>query len=222
MALKLARLNTSAPIIGQAGAPNSTLIGWWNDICTALETALNTLTGQVSAIEAAQAAAAQAQTAATVAQTAASTAHNAAVTAQDAASTAQGTANTVTGFAALQGSYVSPTNVLSAADAGASATITIAGHNRIYGDGTTVAVTGGALTGLAYSTAFSVYYDQPSRAGGAVTYHSTADPATASPSAGNPDRHFVGAVKTPAALGAAISGIGAVSPNVALPSGYFL
>lgn len=214
MALRLTRLSTSAPITDSAGNPNSLLIRWWNDVCTSIETSVNGLAGIVAAIQAVQDAAATATAAAASAQTSAQTAHTAAVT-------AQGTANGTNAFSSLQGSYVSPTNVLTATDAGASATITIAGHNRIYGDGTTVAVTGGALPGLAYSTSFSVYYDDPARAGGAVTYHSTSDPATASPSAANPDRHFVGAVKTPAALGSPISGIGAVSPNIALPSGYF-
>lgn len=140
--------------------------------------------------------------------------------AADAAS-AQTTANTVTVSTSLNGSYVLPTQVLTATDAGASATITIAGHTRVYADGTQVAVTGGALTGLAHSSSFAIYYDQASRAGGAVTYASTADPATASPSAANPNRHYVGAVVTPAALGAAKLGIGAVTANIALPGGFY-
>ena len=112
----------------------------------------------------------------------------------------------------LTNSYVDGLT-LTATDAGASATITISGHNRVYpktdGTGTPVAVTGGSLSGLAYSTQYWIYYDQPSRAGGAVTYF-----ASTSPTAQIGDRHNVGAVTTPAAAGAPIPG------NVIRPPGY--
>lgn len=112
----------------------------------------------------------------------------------------------------LTNSYVDGLTV-SATDAGSNATITISAHDRIYpktdGTTTTVAVSGGALTGLAYSTAYWVYYDQPSRAGGAVTYV-----ASTSPTAQIGDRHNVTAVTTPAAAGPPVPG------NPALPPGY--
>lgn len=102
---------------------------------------------------------------------------------------------------------------LTATDAGANATITISGHDRKYpktdGTVTTAAVTGGSLTGLAYSTQYWIYYDQPSRAGGTVTYV-----ASTSPTAQIGDRHNVGAVTTPAAAGAPNPG------NPTRPPGY--
>jgi hypothetical protein len=96
---------------------------------------------------------------------------------------------------------------ITATDAGADVTITISAHTRHYPqpDGSTVdvAVSGGSLTGRAYSTTYYIYYDDPSRAGGAVTYQSTTSEATAAQIG---DRHTVGGVTTPAALGAPKTG----------------
>jgi hypothetical protein len=91
----------------------------------------------------------------------------------------------------------------------ASATITISAHTRKYTDVSSVSVNGGSITGLSYSTSYAVYYDQTSRAGGAVTYHATTDPNVALPNAAA-GRHFCGKILTPAAAGAATSG--GVSP----------
>jgi hypothetical protein len=63
-----------------------------------------------------------------------------------------------------------------------------------------VAVSGGTLTARAYSTDYFIYYDDPTRAGGAVTYQSTTSEATAAQIG---DRHTVGEILTPAALAAA-------------------
>jgi hypothetical protein len=73
-------------------------------------------------------------------------------------------------------------------------------------------VTGGNVTGLAYSTTYTIYYDQTSRAGGVVTYHATTDPNTglANAAAG---RHYCGKITTPAA------GAGDTSGGVDPPSG---
>lgn len=143
-----------------------------------------------------------------LANTAQSTAVAAQTTATGAAAdaaTAQGTANTVKRDDSISTSWTSPGTILSAADAGSNATVTIANHTRKYTDATSVSVTGGTLTGLAYSTAFYVYYDQTSRAGGAVTYHATTDPNVALSNAAA-GRHFCGKVTTPGAGGAATSG----------------
>lgn len=114
--------------------------------------------------------------------------------AQAAADNANAAAEATTLATALANSYVE-TNPLTATDAGTNATITVAAHNRIYGDGTTVAVSGGSITALSYETLYYVYYDQPSRAGGSVTYLTTTD---ASVAAQTGDRHVVGSALTPA------------------------
>lgn len=78
--------------------------------------------------------------------------------------------------------------------------VTIANHTRVYGDSTlnpSVSVTGGTIsTGLPAGSAIRVYYDDPSRAGGGVTYQYTVDPAAPPVQSGN--RHSVGAGVVPA------------------------
>jgi hypothetical protein len=158
---------------------------WWQQVVEAVE-------AEVGALEAADAA-----NAAAVLATAAAAAANTAAT------NAQTTADDITASSSLANSYVTGTPpIVSAIDAGADATITIAAHTRHYPqpDGSTVdvAVTGGSLTGLAYSTFYYIYYDDASRTGGAVTYHATTSADTAAQLG---DRHTVGAVTTPAAAG---------------------
>lgn len=139
------------------------------------------------------------------------------VTAQAAATTATAAAATAQTAADGANSVASFTNsgttglTLTAADAGANVTITISAHNRVYGSGTTVAVNGGSLTGRAYSTTYFVYYDQASRAGGAVTYASTTSEATAAQTG---DRHLIGMVLTPAAAAAATTGDRVRAPGI--------
>lgn len=147
------------------------------------------------------------------AQSAAEAANTAAATANAAADTALTVADTVTVDSAISNS--SATGLLvDANDAGASATITISAHTRVYGDGTSVAVNAGSVTGLAYSTSYWVIYNDPTRAGGAVVY-------TASPSVqGNgipTGQHFVGAVTTPAAAAPPTTGNPVRPPGFAEP-----
>jgi len=84
-------------------------------------------------------------------------------------------------------------------EATSSGSIIIQGHTRVYGDtvlNPSVSVTGLTLaSGASVGDVVRVYYDDPSRAGGAVTYQFTIDPATAPIQTG--DRHVVGAVKIP-------------------------
>jgi hypothetical protein len=97
---------------------------------------------------------------------------------------------------ALLNSYTDPTVIMSSrVNANGTATITIANHNRIYADPTktSVPVTGGTLTGLALETTYYVFYDDPSRTGGAVTYQYTTDNTVAAQT-GN--RHSLGGVST--------------------------
>ena len=118
----------------------------------------------------------------------------------------------------ISNSYVSGAggSPLSAFDAGATATISVLAHDRIYSD--KVASLGAAnLTGLAYSTGYYVYYDDAERAGGAVAYvalnPAVDDAADAFNSPANPARHNVGYVNTPAAAAPPSSGGGSGPPG---------
>lgn len=153
---------------------------------------------------------AAAQQAADDANAAAAAADAAAVAADAAAVAAQGAAATVTADSSLSNSYATGLT-MTATDAGADVTIAISGHTRVYGDGSSVAVTGGSLTALSYSTAYWCYYDDASRLGGAVTYVAS---TSAQGNVASLDRHFVGAVTTPAAAGPPAGG------NVVQPPGY--
>ena len=182
MAVRLPRLPMAFAIVDKMGIPVGAFQKWWQSVVEQIETALNTLIDTVALIAAAQAAADSAGASAAVATAA--------------ASTAQSAANGANSVASLTNSGVTGLT-LTATDAGASVTVTISAHTRVYGDGTSVAVTGGSLTGQAYSVpALYIYYDQASRLGGAVTYLSTTSQTTAAQT-GN--RHLVGRTVTPAA-----------------------
>ena len=157
-----------------------------------------------------QAAILAAQTAADTAQTSATTANTAAAAANTAATTAQTAATNATNIATITNSGVSGVTI-TATDAGTNCTATISGHTRIYGDGTSVSVTGGNVTGLSYSTTYFFYYDQPSRAGGSVSYQATTDQSVAAQT-GN--RHLVGSVTTPAAAGGPVNGDSVRPPGI--------
>lgn len=200
MALKLPRLQRSVGMTDREGKPSLSFHRWWNTFAGSLEDAINQLAETVDAIAAAQAAADAANAAAAAAETAADNA-------QTAADTAQNAAELAAADSALANSGVTGATI-TASDAGTDATVTISGHTRVYGDGATVSVTGGSVTGLSYSTLYYVYYDQPSRAGGSVTYQVTTSAPTAAQT-GN--RHLVGSVTTPAAAGAPTDG-GLVQP----------
>lgn len=190
MALKLPRLRRGSEIVNAGRSPSEAFALLWDRAMTALEDAFNGLQAAVDAIAAAQAAA---------------DAANAAAAAAEAAAESVGA---VAEDLALQNSYTTGLTV-TAADAGASVTITISAHTRVYGDGTSVSVNSGALTGIPYSVNRWIRYDQASRAGGAVTYV-----AETTPQAQSGIRHVVGAVTTPAAAGPPVNG------NVVLPPGY--
>jgi hypothetical protein len=142
---------------------------------------------------------------------AAGIAQAAAVAANIAASDAQDAATATTEASALANSYVTGLTV-TATDAGTDCTITISAHNRVYAyvPPTNVAVNGGSLTGKAYSTTFYIYYDQPTRAGGAVTYVATTNSADV---AQLNNRHSVAQVVTPASGGGATNGGGSLPPG---------
>lgn len=92
--------------------------------------------------------------------------------------------------------------------------VTIATHYRVYGDpvlNPTVSVTGATIptTGVT-DDVIRVYYNDPTRAGGGVTYLYTVDPA--SPPVQSGDLHSVAAVQIPAA--------GSNDGNYVQPPGY--
>ena len=181
MALKLPRLPRDSALVDKNGYPTFKFQLWWAEFARSIETAYDSLAANVAAIAAAQAAADAANAAAAAADTAAT---NAQTAADGAAATAALSSSGVTGV------------TITGTDAGANATVSITAHTRVYGDGTSVSVNAGSVTGLAYSTLYYIYYDQASRAGGAVTYVATTSQTTAAQTG---DRHLVGQVTTPAA-----------------------
>ena len=92
---------------------------------------------------------------------------------------------------------------LSAADVGATTTITIAAHNVVY-DTTTLAYSAGTVTGLGFSTKYFVYADDAAKAGGAVTYLATTTQTDLTASIA---RYFVGSITTPADGAGGTSGL---------------
>jgi hypothetical protein len=192
------------PRLPQTQPPWPEFQAWWEEVVTVIErheeeqqTAFEALEAAVAAIQAAQ--------------DAADAANAAAASAQTAATNAQTAADDTAEAGALANSYVSGATI-TATDVGAHVTVAISAHTRKYPqpDGSTVdvAVSGGSVTGLIYSTTYFIYYDDPARAGGAVTYAATTSDTTAAQIG---DRHVVGQVTTPAAL-AAPSGGSAIRP----------
>lgn len=143
-------------------------------------------------------------------ETAVEAAQDSADTATAAAATAQSAADGANSVASLTNSGVTGLT-LGASDAGASATITISAHTRVYGDGTSLAITGASITGLAYSTVYYVYYDDPTRADTTPSFLTTTSDTTAAQTG---DRHLVGRVTTPAAAAPPNSGDGVQPPGI--------
>lgn len=177
--------------VDDAGRPTHELLRIINGNTQNMRQVLNDLTAQLTQIQQAQAAASAAQTDATAAAR----------------------------EAARINSYTVPTIVLSAADAGTDATVTIDAHTRYYPvqgaiDVPDLALSGGMITGLAFSTAYWVYYDDTTLANAAPVYLAATNPTTAQvgTAAG---RHFVGKITTPADGGTATTGTGGSTP----PSG---
>ncbi len=94
------------------------------------------------------------------------------------------------------------TSPSTAADAGATATITIAAHTRQMPSGG-IPYNSGSITGLAFSTKYYVYADDPNFAGGAVTYNATTSRETTVADEG---RYLVGSITTPADGGGGTGG----------------
>lgn len=102
--------------------------------------------------------------------------------------------------------------------AASSGAVTINTHHEIYSD-SSVSVTGATITGgWSAGNRVFVYYDDPSRAGGAVTYHGTLVQATARPSPANSFRHYLGWVVIPGS-GTATAGIPTIPTGLAATAG---
>ena len=113
----------------------------------------------------------------------------------------------------LLGSFVSGVTITGVAS---GAFATVSGHRRHYLLGAPAAdVDAGFVAGLSYATDYWIFYDQASRAGGAVTYQATTDYTQAFASHDAPHRHFVGALHMPASSGAANT-----TGKAGLPPGY--
>lgn len=168
---------------------------YWDGAMTEIEKTLNAILA-IPAIEAALAGLDAATTAA-----------------QDAADAANAAAASVTSESSIVTSY--PDNfVAPLISANSTGDVTIVTHDRVYGDPTmnpTVSVTGSIIaTGESSPSVIRVYYVDPTRAGGAVSYLYTVDPAAPPVQGGNV--HSVGAVEIPAA--------GSQSGNGVKPPGY--
>lgn len=137
----------------------------------------------------------------------------AADSAQVAADTAQNIVDAQVAETSLVNSYADGSSIVSADSSG---NVTIATHTRKYGNGSSVSVTGSSIaTGASSGSIVRIYYDDPTRAGGAVTYQYTIDPATPPVQTGN--RHVVGAVSVPVSgtnSGKPVSPPGYIDPNL--------
>jgi hypothetical protein len=83
-----------------------------------------------------------------------------------------------------------PDGLLQATDT----TIAVETHTRTYTDKAPVSVTGSTITSLTTGTFYHVFYDDPERTGGGVSYQTTTDPQDAATAPTNPGRHYVGSI----------------------------
>jgi len=189
---RLDRLSAPEAIVGTNFRPTQAMQRRWQVFCQKIEEAFDSLDQRIADIEAAQAAADAAQADATAAAR----------------------------EAARINSYPNPgVGILSAADAGTDATITVANHTRVYPVQGSIDVpdvtftnTPFDITGLAHSTTYYVYYDDTTLAVTAPTFVATTSSATAQVGAAN-GRHFVGYITTPASGAGGTSGGGGAPPG---------
>lgn len=195
MVLKLPELQ-GLQIVDAEGKPTSYFTGLWTRMKTLLESHVSAL--ELAALEA-------------TLQAGIDTVTDLTADAQASADAAAASADAINTIAALTNSYVSDDIVITSDDADND--IHIGAHTRLYGDGTSVAVSAGTVAGgaLTDDMLYAIYYDDAARAGGAVTYHATTDFAAAGYSTTNPNRHFVGSVRTPNGAGDT-TGVGNTQP----------
>lgn len=191
--------------ITQDGAPNVTFQRWWQSVVDAIEKQEASQTQIISDLQAVQA------EQAVIIQDIADIVTQLSVQ-LTAIQAAQNAADTVTLANDISASFIAPTSVLTATDAGSDATITVAGFTRSYDIAPDVVITGGNITGLAYSTTYAVYYDDATQL--------ETDPAfvaTATLKEGRHNfatgRHYIGEITTPASGGGGTSGGGYSPPG---------
>lgn len=181
---KLDRLQRQGTYFTPTGNPTAQMQVHWQRTMEAIEAAFASLTGQVTDLTA------------IVAQIQA---------ANDLAAAANATAVSTKASIDIANSFTNPTSVVSGANDGS---ITISAHSRVYGDGSSVSVNSGSLSGFASGDYVTIYYDDAARAGGAVTYQGT---TLAVAQVGN--RHIVGQVTIPAAGDPPETGISPSAPG---------
>lgn len=108
-------------------------------------------------------------------------------------------------------SHTDPTTIFSATENGTTATITVLAHTRVYGDGTTLSITGAAVASLMPDTVYAGYYDDETLAVTGPTFIFTTDTALAQAVKAE-GRHFIGRIKTPAAGSGTVRTGGGVYP----------
>lgn len=100
-------------------------------------------------------------------------------------------------------SYRPLSNPLTATDAGANATVSIAAFTQRTSSKGDISISSGSVTALSYNTLYYVSYDDASLAGGGVTFNAATTKETALTGSG---RFYVGSILTPKAAAAATVG----------------
>ncbi len=165
---KLDRLQRQGVYFPESGNPTTQMQLHWQRTMEAIEAAFAGLTGQVTDLTG------------IVAQIQA---------ANDLAAAANATAAATKANVDIANSFTDPTSVVSATNDGV---VTINAHSRVYGDGVSVSVNAGSLSGFISGDYVTVFYDDAARAGGAVVYQGTTNAVAQVGS-----RHIVGQATIP-------------------------
>lgn len=195
MTLRLTRLDAGIPIVTSDGRPTQQFLRIFNGALGSIEASFNTLEETTEDIE---------ELLTTVILL-----NELIVEAEEAIEAAEEATATITASDSLAKSWVENFTppVVSADNTGL---VTIADHDRHYGNGDVVSVDNDTLaTGQAAGTKVYIFYEDAARAGGAVTYQFSTNEAGAAQIG---DVHNVGAVEIPAA--------GTNSGGYARPPGY--
>lgn len=108
-------------------------------------------------------------------------------------------------------SHTVPTTIIHATDTGTTSDIVIDNHTRVYGDGSTLSITGATITGVPADTIVALYYDDDTLADTTPSFQYTTTYADAQAAAAS-GRHFLGFITTPAAGSSATRDGGGVYP----------
>lgn len=199
-------------VSGNTAITGTTLRSKFNDVLVKKQALLNKMHDTARSLaNTAQSTATTANSNASTALTNAATAQSTANTANTNATAAQSTANTVKLNDKISGSWTVPGTILTGHDTGTDVTVTVASHDRHYGDNSvTTGVSGTTFTGLAYSWDYYIYYDDTTTSDTTPTYQITHAAAQAMPNKAA-GRHFCGKITTPASGAADTSGGGGFS-----------